>query len=104
MDSTRRDSTRAAASPTDLAAKKAYVRKAKQTRGHICHWPGCDKDVPPAMWGCKTHWFKLPKNLRDRIWATYQPGQEEGEVSVSEAYFVAADAVEAWIKENANVR
>jgi len=34
---------------------------------HTCHWPGCNKEVPPAMWGCKTHWFSLPKRLRDRI-------------------------------------
>jgi hypothetical protein len=37
---------------------------------HTCHWPDCRKEVPPAMWGCKQHWFALPKPLRDRIWAT----------------------------------
>jgi hypothetical protein len=42
----------------------------------LCHWPGCERQVPPAMWGCKPHWFKLPKQLRDRIWATYEIGQE----------------------------
>jgi len=25
--------------------------------------------VPPKMWGCKKHWFKLPKSLRDKIWS-----------------------------------
>lgn len=25
---------------------------------------------------CKRHWFMLPKNLRDVVWATYRPGQE----------------------------
>ena len=43
---------------------------------HLCHWPECEKEVPPAMWGCKAHWFTLPKKIRDRIWATYVPGQE----------------------------
>lgn len=43
---------------------------------HTCHWPGCGKLVPPSMWGCKPHWFTLPKKLRDLIWATYIPGQE----------------------------
>jgi hypothetical protein len=28
------------------------------------------------MWGCRKHWFMLPKAIRDRIWATYEPGQE----------------------------
>ncbi|MGH8572085.1 MAG: hypothetical protein ACREX8_05860, partial [Gammaproteobacteria bacterium] len=46
------------------------------TSGHTCHWPGCGKPVPPAMWGCREHWFRLPKLLRDEIWATYRPGQE----------------------------
>lgn len=82
-------------------SKADYVRRQKQTRFHTCHWPGCGKQVPPAMWGCKEHWFKLPKGLRDRIWATYRPGQEV-EMNPSEAYLDAADAVQNWIRENAN--
>lgn len=30
------------------------------------HWPGCGAHVPPAMWGCRRHWFMLPKRLRDQ--------------------------------------
>lgn len=66
--------------------------------GHTCHWPGCGKPVPPAMWGCKAHWFRLPKNLRDRIWATYRPGQEITKTP-SAAYLDAAKAVQKWIAE-----
>ena len=64
---------------------------------HFGHWPGCDKEVVPAMWGCKPHWFKLPKVLRNRIWATYKPGQEITKTP-SAAYLAAADEVQAWIK------
>ena len=67
---------------------------------HGCHWPGCQREVPPAMWGCREHWFKLPKPLRDRIWATYVPGQEKTK-DPSGAYIDAAHAVQVWIKENA---
>lgn len=63
---------------------------------HRCHWPTCNKPVPPSMWGCKSHWFKLPKSLRDRIWATYRPGQENTK-DPSSAYIEAATAVQAWI-------
>ena len=77
--------------------KADHVRKATQTRKHTCHWPGCKKQVPPAMWGCKPHWFSLPKRLRDRIWATYRPGQEE-DLNVSEAYLETAKAVQTWIR------
>jgi hypothetical protein len=52
------------------------------------------------MWGCRRHWFSLPKRLRDRIWLTYRPGQE-ADMSPSMAYLNVADEVQAWIKENA---
>jgi hypothetical protein len=63
---------------------------------HTCHWPGCNVEVPPAMWGCKSHWFKLPKPLRNRIWATYVPGQEITKTP-DRSYLDAAKAVQEWI-------
>ncbi len=63
---------------------------------HTCHWPGCLRAVPPAMWGCKPHWFKLPLRLRNRIWATYRAGQEIDK-RPSEDYMDAAVAVQEWI-------
>lgn len=64
--------------------------------GHTCHWPGCKRQVPPKMWGCKSHWFTLPKKLRDRIWASYVPGQEITKTP-SREYVAAAHAVQEWI-------
>jgi hypothetical protein len=49
------------------------------------------------MWGCKAHWFQLPKDIRDRIWATYQPGQEVSKTP-SRQYIEAARAAQDWIK------
>lgn len=49
------------------------------------------------MWGCKPHWFRLPKHLRDRIWATYRPGQEITKTP-SAAYVAAAKDVQDWIR------
>lgn len=80
-------------------SKADYVLSQSQTRPHHCHWPGCDKQVPPAMWGCRAHWFALPKTLRDAIWRTYRPGQEK-DFAPSRAYLEAANAVQAWIKAN----
>ena len=51
------------------------------------------------MWGCKKHWFKLPRGLRAKIWATYRPGQEITKTP-SAAYLKAADEVEKWCLEN----
>jgi hypothetical protein len=76
--------------------KAQYVQSQGQSRKHTCHWPDCKKQVPPAMWGCRTHWFMLPKALRDRIWATYVPGQEVSMTPSSE-YLKAAEEVQAYI-------
>ena len=83
---------------TELRDKVDHVKRAGQTRSHTCHWPGCLRQVPPAMWGCKPHWFALPKPLRHAIWRTYQPGQETT-LTPSSAYLDAADAVQQWIRE-----
>lgn len=84
------------------AEKVKHVTGQGQTRNHTCHWPGCDKQVPPAMWGCKTHWFRLPKVLRDAVWATYEPGQES-DLSPSSDYLDVVDRVQEWIRENGGV-
>lgn len=80
-----------------MAETKAdYVRRQPQTRNHGCHWPECDNQVPPAMWGCKKHWFMLPLRLRNRIWATYKPGQEIT-MTPSAEYLAVATEVQKWI-------
>jgi hypothetical protein len=66
---------------------------------HHCHWPGCPVEVPPKLWGCKKHWYMLPKYLRDKIWATYRPGQEVTK-DPSDAYWDAAMEVREWIEAN----
>jgi hypothetical protein len=80
-------------------SKARYVKSQGQTRAHECHWPGCTRQVPPAMWGCPFHWFKLPKTLRDRVWAAYRPGQEI-DMSPSDEYMQVAADVQAWIAEH----
>lgn len=85
--------------PSITAIKVAHVRAAGQTRRHHCHWPGCKQQVPPAMWGCRHHWYSLPTDLRRGIWRSYVPGQEiTGRPTA--AYIAAARAVQAWIKAN----
>ena len=70
---------------------------------HTCHWPGCEREVPPAMWGCKPHWFKLPKALRDAIWREYVPGQEITKTP-SDRYLVVARLVRGWIDGRVKMR
>lgn len=49
---------------------------------HTCHATGCETPVPPEMFMCRRHWFMLPKQMRNRIWQTYRPGQcDDWEIS-----------------------
>jgi hypothetical protein len=79
--------------------KVEYVTRQGQTRDHTCHWPGCGRQVPPAMWGCAGCWKKLPANIRKAIWDTYRPGQEVN-MTPSREYVLAARAAQDWIKSN----
>lgn len=65
---------------------------------HLCHWPGCTAPVPPKMWGCKPHWFRLPKDLRDAIRSAYVPGQEITKTP-SALYLAVAKRVQDWIRK-----
>ena len=67
--------------------------------GHHCHWPGCESEVPPKLWGCRTHWFMLPKYIRDKIWDAYVPGQEITKTP-SRRYIEVAREAREWILKN----
>jgi hypothetical protein len=55
-------------------------RAAITTRGHdgslhLCNWPACRRPVPYDMWGCRTHWFTLPAEIREAILAGWRFGR-----------------------------
>lgn len=75
----------------------------KERLTHRCHWPTCNRYVPPMMWGCKTHWFALPKYLRDKIWAEYRLGQEIRK-DPSEEYMEVYNEVQEWIETQVTKR
>lgn len=84
-----------------ISDKVTYVLKTPNSKpGHICHWPGCKKKVKAALWGCYSHWMKLPANLRAEIWRTYQIGQETPEGRPSPAYLKSASKAQDWIKNH----
>lgn len=88
---------------SDLSDKVDHVKNASQTHPHNCHWPGCKYPVPPAMWGCRNHWYKLPKALRDKIWNTYRIGQE-WDGTPSDEYMEVMKEVGKWIWINHGVK
>lgn len=59
---------------------------------HHCHAPGCTKHVKPEFLMCRAHWLSVPKQIRDRVWDTYNPGQCDGQAPVTREWHEAADA------------
>lgn len=66
---------------------------------HHCHWPGCEKEVAPKLWGCLMHWKMLPTGLQNKIWRAYVPGQEITKTPSAE-YVAAAKEVQDWCIEH----
>lgn len=65
---------------------------------HVCHAFKCNIPVPPKMFMCKSHWFKLPQEMRNEIWLWYIPGQEETKTPTEQYLQVAKKAI-TWLKE-----
>ena len=91
-----RDADRACRADVPVRDKVAHVKRAKQSRDHDCHWPGCKRQVKPAYHMCREHWYRLPQQLRDALWAAYAPGQEET-LTPSREYLRVFEQIQAWI-------
>ena len=44
---------------------------------HECPIDGCDKKVHRTKLFCRSHWYMVPKPLRDAIWAGYRAGMDK---------------------------
>lgn len=67
-------------------------------QAHTCHAEACEVHVPPKMFMCKKHWYKVPYELRLAVWAAYQPGQErlDGTAFPTDEYLeVTREAIDA---------
>jgi len=51
------------------------LHRGEPKRPRPCPWPGCRAHTRAAYLMCRAHWFRLPAELRSRIWDTYRPGQ-----------------------------
>lgn len=55
------------------------------------------------MFGCRPHWFGLPKRLRGLILKFYVPGQEITKTPSVE-YLAAVQAAQEWIRNRETSR
>jgi hypothetical protein len=49
--------------------------KGAAKHGCRCAIPGCGDFVDPSRLMCRRHWYRVPKHLRDRVWATWRSGK-----------------------------
>lgn len=40
-----------------------------------CPVAGCNERIDPTRLMCRRHWYRVPRPLRDRVWATWRSGQ-----------------------------
>ena len=62
---------------------------------HQCPAPRCNRQVQEDRLACRTDWYRLPKDLRDRVWAAWYGGGA-GSPEHSE---VVREAIE-WYRAN----
>jgi hypothetical protein len=65
---------------TQLTAGRGRGPGSKDTalaqRARRCPIPYCGELIDPSRLMCRTHWHLIPKQLRDRVWATWRSGEE----------------------------
>jgi len=43
--------------------------------GSRCPVTGCEEQIDPSRLMCRKHWYRVPRQLRDRVWATWRSGE-----------------------------
>lgn len=39
---------------------------------HRCAAPGCEEQIGNHLLMCRTHWYQVPKPIRDKVFRTYR--------------------------------
>jgi hypothetical protein len=60
---------------------------------NFCPIPGCGSQIDPSRLMCRAHWYVVPKDMRDRVWATWRSGQGAFSAEHQDAVRVAIAAV-----------
>lgn len=74
-------------------------------RGHLAPLPrpgrcpiqGCGAPIDPTRLMCRSHWYLVPKQIRDRVWATWRSGQRAFSPEHKEAVRKAIAACQATV-------
>ncbi len=58
-------------------------------RAERCPVGGCGKQIDPSRLMCRGHWYAVPRQLRDQVWATWRSGLGAGSCEHREAVRLA---------------
>ena len=50
-------------------------RRPAALRSGRCPVSGCRERIDPSRLMCRDHWYLVPKDLRDMVWATWRSGE-----------------------------
>jgi hypothetical protein len=48
---------------------------AEPRSGWPCAVTGCSEHIDPSRLMCRGHWYRVPRQLRDLVWATWRSGE-----------------------------
>lgn len=65
-----------------------------------CPIPGCGKQINPSRLMCRVHWYLVPKQTRDRVWATWRSGQGAFSTEHRDAVHAAISAVRCYVGDS----
>jgi hypothetical protein len=57
-----------------------------------CPVSRCGNQIDPSRLMCRVHWYLVPKQLRDRVWATWRSGRGAGSAEHQQAVLTAIAA------------
>lgn len=64
-------------------------------RASRCPLPGCSAQIDPSRLMCRSHWYLVPRQIRDRVWATWRSGHQAFSPEHQQAVRMAITACQA---------
>jgi hypothetical protein len=62
---------------------------------HKCPAPDCPARVADHMLMCRPHWYQVPRDLRNDVWAAWDNGMGAGTPEHNEAIIAAIESLRA---------
>jgi hypothetical protein len=60
---------------------------------HRCPGPDCEAQVPDHMLMCRTHWYQVPRSLRNAVWKAWRDGAGSGTAEHTQAITLAIRSI-----------